>query len=633
MAVEVSVRGLSLLMVVTASCALTEGGTGKAPRDAPEARGADEDALEPADRAHARGAIAGQPSVGLAARGAAAEVESASGTPLGLAAFSANGRVQPHGRPTHVYFEYGPTADYGATTPSRPLPPKLTAHYEETFDKGRGGLSGGITGEDLRYRAGGGVEGGYVRYVEPGPAGDDPNHIDGIGWIHLTQYLYPGSYVPEDGSPMARWGGGAPDLRDASVELAVRGVRFRPRGTDLVLWLQHDVDLSMQNDTYWRRANWAFTGGPLTAHLASGEWERVSFRLANDTRRWSYGGKSYAQHRPNYVYTTLDNALGSANTDVFYNLVYVDPYNEPQGRIDYDEMRVTYRNHNVLASSNGGLLVSQPEASEGAELLTDGWRHGDGREWATPWWPSGPQELVYALTRPVDVRVVQVHQSDAYPSAKIEVLLSEDGETWTPALEGRMPRRVRAGGNFNFLLADHVGARARWVKVRVLSGHQPERWGLGEIEVFGEGAVMETDDDWYNVNADIPAAPGETVHYRLVAESDGRVFYGADATYDVPTDAHPLVETGAAREITGGHARLEARLAPMGRRTQFMFEWGVDETYGHTSEHLYGGREITPRHVVQTVEHLEPGREYHYRVVAWNGVGRVEGEDRTFVAQ
>src|SRR5690349_1850386 len=43
----------------------------------------------------------------------AIEVVTYPATSLGLTAFSANGRVQPHGLPTSYYFEYGTTTSYG----------------------------------------------------------------------------------------------------------------------------------------------------------------------------------------------------------------------------------------------------------------------------------------------------------------------------------------------------------------------------------------------------------------------------------------------------------------------------------------------------------------------------------------
>jgi hypothetical protein len=565
-------------------------------------------------------------------------VETGEATALGLVGLSANGRVHPRGRPARFRFEYGPTTAYGATTPTRDLGPQLAAHYHETWDEGLGGFRGGMSGSDLRRRLDDGASGGHARYREPGPAGDDNNHIDGVGTVHLAQYLYAGTYRPEEGLLNAVLGGGAPDLRDARIEVDVRGTVWTSAGTDLVFWFQNDLDLMTQNDTHWRRANWALTGTPLTAHLASGQWEHVTYSLPNDTRAWSYAGNAWAAHRPNYVYMPLDESLANVNTNFFHMLTYVDPYSEPQGKIDFDELTVTYRNHNLLRAQNGGRLVSEPAPdptwSEDSSRLTDGWRFGEGRDWKTPPYPAGPQELVYELAHPVSVRTVQLHQHSSFPAKRVEVLVSEDGQSWTAVLERSMKASAIGGANFNFVMEQGLDVRARWVKVRLLSGYYPEFWGLGEIEVFGDGAVMETDDDWYNVNADIRGlAAGQEVHYRLVVESDGQTTFGRDVSYVVPPDTLPLVETRRAREIGGGRATVEGRINPMGRPTWFRFEWGQTINYGKKTARFWGGRQITPRHATRELSDLIPGKTYHYRIFAWNAAGTTVGEDKTFVAE
>src|SRR5262245_49060556 len=79
---------------------------------------------------------------GVAISGAdagAPEVSTREATALGTNAMSLNGTVHPHGLPTTYYFEYGPTTAYGSRTASRPLPPRLAAHYHESWDEGTGG--------------------------------------------------------------------------------------------------------------------------------------------------------------------------------------------------------------------------------------------------------------------------------------------------------------------------------------------------------------------------------------------------------------------------------------------------------------------------------------------------------------
>jgi len=65
---------------------------------------------------------------------------------LGLDALTLSGGVHPHGQPTTYYFEYGPTAAYGSKTEVLPLPPRLAAHYRETWDENPGGWAAGHDG-------------------------------------------------------------------------------------------------------------------------------------------------------------------------------------------------------------------------------------------------------------------------------------------------------------------------------------------------------------------------------------------------------------------------------------------------------------------------------------------------------
>src|SRR5436190_245817 len=73
----------------------------------------------------------------------APSVEAGSPTSLGTTAFSANGRVHPHGAPASYRFEYGPTEAYGSSTAPRALGPTLSAYYTESWDSGLAGWRGG----------------------------------------------------------------------------------------------------------------------------------------------------------------------------------------------------------------------------------------------------------------------------------------------------------------------------------------------------------------------------------------------------------------------------------------------------------------------------------------------------------
>jgi hypothetical protein len=463
--------------------------------------------------------------------------------------FTVNARVQPHARPAVWRVEYGPTEAYGAVTPDRALPGRLDAWFAESWEDGTNGWLAGIGGEQLSHHPTGGPTGGaFVRYTDDGGAGNDTNHYDGIGAIHLGPYAYIGNYTSAEVPPLYL-GGGFPDLRGARFEAQLRGVGWDARGTELGTWVQgsrdtYAVDLVPE---LLRRPNWAHTGELQTAHLASGAWEAASWTLRNRSEDWTFGG-SYGG-RMTYDYGELDSLLSAVDINVFaLQILYVDIFDLPSGSWDMADLQITYRQHSVLAPSNGGTLVAEPAGGTGAELLTDGWRNGAGRQWRSAATPKGPVEFEYALAQPITLRTLNVHNATEYPSERVQVEVSDDGgTTWTLVATGRLPDTHPFGPNYLFLHADawelDSDGVAAWVplhdtpidrlRVRILSGYQDEHWGLGEIEAFGEGALEETDDDWYDLTQDILTEPG-TWHFRVIAETDAGLVVGPDQVVVVP---------------------------------------------------------------------------------------------------
>jgi len=477
-------------------------------------------------------------------------VPTATGLPV-VRGFTVNARVHPHALPAVWRVEYGETDAYGSVTPDRALPGKLDAWFAESWEDGPNGWQAGIGGEQLTHFPTGGPTGGaFVRYTDDGGWGNDTNHYDGIGAIHLGPYAYLGNYDGGPQAPPLYLGGGFPDLRGARFEAQLRGVGWNARGTELGTWIQgsrdtYAVDLVPED---LRRPNWAHTGELQTAHLASGDWEPASWTLRNRTEDWTFAG-TYGS-RITYDYGELDSLLGAIDINVFaLQVLYVDIFDLPSGSWDMADLQIAYRQRSVLAPSNGGTLVSEPAGGSGAELLTDGWRNGEGRQWRSAAKPEGPLEIEYALARPITLQTLNIHNATDYPSEGVQVEVSEDGgKTWTQVAGGRLPDSHRLGPNYLFLHADawelDADGIAAWVplhdnpidrlRVRILSGYQSDYWGLGEIEeAFGEGALEETDDDWYDLTQDLLTDPG-TWHFRVVAETEAGVIVGPDQVVVVP---------------------------------------------------------------------------------------------------
>lgn len=559
------------------------------------------------------------------------DVENGSATSIGQTGFAANVRIQPHRQRLRWYVEYGKTEAYGSKTALETLGPRLGAYYKESWDTALGGWAGGMDGVSLVHRPSGGTSGGYVHFTAPSQS--DTNHEDGIGYVQLSQYFYPGTCM-DDAIKNPFLGGGDTDMRDARIAVDMRGTNFVSNGAELLFWAQSDSDLAQQNDENWRRANWAYTGFPLTEALFAGTWQHVEYSLFVDTTKWSYAGRSIGQNRPNYRYAPLEKSLAHLNCDLFHILVLRELAYQPSGSIDYDELSIVYRNHSLLARSNGGRLAAKPAGSTDGAPLTDGWRNGDGKTWQTAPNPSGPQELLFSFVRPVKITTLQIHNDPLHPSKDIEVLVSIDGMTWSSIFTGTLPATSADGPNFLHLWQRDLAEFARHMKVRILSGYQTQSWGLGEVEAFGTGAQMDTDDAWYTVSADVTGLDAATTyHYRVVTTDGVNVTYGPDATFTTASTTAPELATGPATRVTGTSAKLEGRVTPMGLGTDFWFEIGTDTTYGELTTPSFAGVEQTPRTVVGSFETLAPGTTYHYRLVASNPSGTTYGEDRTFTTK
>jgi hypothetical protein len=91
----------------------------------------------------------------------------------------------------------------------------------------------------------------------------------------------------------------------------------------------------------------------------------------------------------------------------------------------------------------------------------------------------------------------------------------------------------------------------------------------------------------------------------------------------------PDVTTGPATEVERTTAALTGTVDANDSETTYHFEYGTTSAYGlQTVTQETDGDE--PVDVEAALQNLSPDTTYHYRIVAFNGDGSAEGDDRTF---
>ncbi|HEY1354789.1 MAG TPA: fibronectin type III domain-containing protein [Solirubrobacterales bacterium] len=93
------------------------------------------------------------------------------------------------------------------------------------------------------------------------------------------------------------------------------------------------------------------------------------------------------------------------------------------------------------------------------------------------------------------------------------------------------------------------------------------------------------------------------------------------------------VRTEPATSVTRTTALLNGSLDPDGLPTTYWFEYGIDTNYRQrTAEASAGSGSGSVSADPTEIDNLQPGRLYHFRLVAQNSLGMTRGPDQTFAA-
>lgn len=134
-----------------------------------------------------------------------------------------------------------------------------------------------------------------------------------------------------------------------------------------------------------------------------------------------------------------------------------------------------------------------------------------------------------------------------------------------------------------------------------------------------------------NVTATISGLPTETTfHYRVLATNENGTTPGADRT--ARTSAVLGLKPTPATDIDRSSATLNGTLDPDGMETTYHFEYGIDTEYDSRTPTQTVAPGSGPVNISAGIDKLQPGRVYHYRIVATNELGTTYSEGMTFQA-
>jgi hypothetical protein len=127
--------------------------------------------------------------------------------------------------------------------------------------------------------------------------------------------------------------------------------------------------------------------------------------------------------------------------------------------------------------------------------------------------------------------------------------------------------------------------------------------------------------------------PRTTYHFRVVASNSAGTFLGPDETFR--TLPPVLIDSESVSQVTSDSAVLAAQIDPLGVDTRYRLEYGSTNAYGTSVPAPDGdaGSGKIDYAVSAPIGGLSAGAVYHYRVVAHNALGTVEGPDRVFTTQ
>ncbi len=131
----------------------------------------------------------------------------------------------------------------------------------------------------------------------------------------------------------------------------------------------------------------------------------------------------------------------------------------------------------------------------------------------------------------------------------------------------------------------------------------------------------------FNLGAIIPGSAAGALYVAVTSNDDVAIFAP-------PVPVAPVVDGESVANVGSGSARVSAQIDPGNDDTHYYFQYGTDTSYGGGDVPAVPGADIgaggSDAAEGVTLVGLAPSTTYHFRVVAVNSVGAVDGADQTF---
>jgi hypothetical protein len=291
---------------------------------------------------------------------------------------------------------------------------------------------------------------------------------------------------------------------------------------------------------------------------------------------------------------------------------------------------------NGIVSAAGG-----PEASCQFQYTTETKFQSEGFSGAaiTPCTPPGP--FTGSGAEPVSAMVGGLGSDTAYRFRVVSS--SEKGDSQGAALAFATPKAVNLQTG---VAANLTGAGATLNGTIDPEGVELEecKFEYGTDTSYGQTvpcaespAAIGSGEGPVPVHADVSGlSGGTTYHFRLAAKNSLGAISGADASF---LTLGPVIAGESFSHVADTSATLEAIINPEGDATGYFFEYVTQAKFEAgeydeaTSLPESGGAVGSGTEAVEVSQQpgdLMPGTTYHFRVVAVNASGTVEGADMTF---